>query len=69
MDAVLQWSLARLAGGQVSCIDLLEVEVMNRRLLAVMMVSISPLGISFFFFIHIFVYKKTQEDVKNIVFY
>ena len=40
MGAVLDWSLDRIAGGQVSRVDLLEVEVMNRRLLAVMMVYV-----------------------------
>ena len=40
MDAVLEWSLDRIAGGQISRIDLLEVEVMNRRLVAVMMVYV-----------------------------
>eukprot|EP00439_Symbiodinium_sp_Y106_P078055 s1237_g16.t2 len=38
IDAILDWSLDRISGGRVAIVDLLEVEVMNRRLLAVMMV-------------------------------
>lgn len=40
MDAVLQWSLDRISGGRVAAVDLLEVEVMNRRLAAVMQVYV-----------------------------
>ena len=38
MDAILDWCLDRISAGHVALVDLLEVEVMNRRLLAVMMV-------------------------------
>lgn len=44
LDAVLEWSLDRIAGGRMAAVDLLEVEVMNKRLVAVMQVYVGLLA-------------------------
>lgn len=44
LDSILEWSLDRIAGGLVAQVDLLEVEVMNKRLVAVMQVYIGLLA-------------------------
>ncbi|CAK9108038.1 unnamed protein product [Durusdinium trenchii] len=44
LDAVLQWSIERIAGGRLAAVDLLEVEVMNKRLAAVMQVYVGLLA-------------------------
>jgi len=44
LDAVLEWSLDRIAGGRLEAVDLLEVEVMNKRLVAIMQVYVGLLA-------------------------
>lgn len=44
LDSVLEWSLERIAGGRLAAVDLLEVEVMNKRLVAVMQVYVGLLA-------------------------
>lgn len=44
LDSVLEWSLERIAGGRLASVDLLEVEVMNKRLVAVMQVYVGLLA-------------------------